>query len=93
VDQPVYDLAKKLQWTFPDIFGEDNFLVMLGGLHIEMAFWNTIGDLLCGSGWPEALKEAGLVNSGAAATSFLEASNLMRTRYAHGVPQPSKASL
>ena len=38
VDQPVYDLAKKLQWTFPDIFGEDKFVVMLGGLHIDSRF-------------------------------------------------------
>ncbi|CAL8342969.1 unnamed protein product [Arctogadus glacialis] len=29
VDQPLYDLAKKMQWTFPDIFGEDKFVVML----------------------------------------------------------------
>jgi len=34
VDQPLYDLAKKMQWTFPDVFGEDKFVVMLGGPHI-----------------------------------------------------------
>jgi len=85
VDQPLFDLAKKMQWTFPDIFGEDKFVVMLGGLHIEMALWSTMGDLLRGSGWPEALKEAGLVKTEAAATSFLKASNAMRTRYAHQV--------
>lgn len=85
VDQPLYDLAKKMQWTFPDIFGEDKFLVMLGGLHIEMALWSTMGDLLRGSGWPETLKKAGLVKTEAAATAFLKASNVMRTRYAHQV--------
>ena len=37
IDQPLYGLAKKMQWTFPDMFGEGKFLVMLGGLHIEMA--------------------------------------------------------
>ena len=37
VDQPLYDLAKKNQWTFPDSLGEDRFVVLLGGLHIEMA--------------------------------------------------------
>lgn len=47
VDQPLYNLAKKMQWTFPDIFGEDKFVVMLGGLHTEMALWSTMGDL----GW------------------------------------------
>jgi hypothetical protein len=74
-----------MQWTFPDNFGEDKFVVMLGGLHIEMALWSTMGDLLRGSGWPEALKEAGLVKTEAAATAFLKASNVMRTRYAHQV--------
>jgi hypothetical protein len=24
------------QWSFPEIFGEDKFMVMLGGLHIEI---------------------------------------------------------
>jgi len=85
VDQPLYDLAKKMQWTLPDIFGEDKFVVMLGGLHIEMALWSTMGDLLRGSGWPEALKEAGLVKTESAATAFLKASNVMRTRYVHQV--------
>ena len=36
---------------------------MLGGLHIAMALWNTMGDLLFGSGWPETLNEAGLVKT------------------------------
>ena len=31
MDQPLYDLAKETQWTYPDIFGEDKFMVMLGG--------------------------------------------------------------
>ena len=29
-------------------------VVMFGGLHIEMAALKTLGDLLEGSGWPEA---------------------------------------
>jgi hypothetical protein len=74
-----------MQWSFPDIFGEDKFVVMLGGLHIEMALWSTMGDLLLGSGWPETLNEARLVKTQAAATAFLKASNPMRTRYAHQV--------
>ena len=56
---------------------------MLGGLHIEMALWSTMGDL--GSGWPETLNEAGLVKTHAAPTAFLKASNPMRTRYANRV--------
>ena len=30
VDQPLFDIAKKMQWTFPEHLGEDKFLVMLG---------------------------------------------------------------
>jgi len=85
VDQPLYDLAKKMQWTFPDVFGADKFEVMLGGLHTEMALWSTMRDLLRGCGWPESLKEAGLVKAEAAALAFLKETNVMRTRYAHQV--------
>ena len=85
VDQPLYDLAKKNQWTFPDSLGEDRFVVLLGGLHIEMALWSTLGDLMLGSGWPESLKDPGIVNSLAAGMCLLKAVNVMRTRYAHQV--------
>ena len=36
-DQPLYALAKEIQWTWPASHGEDHFVIMLGGLHIEMA--------------------------------------------------------
>lgn len=52
---------------------------MLGGLHIEMALWSTMGDLLHGSEWSEALTEDGLVKTEATATAFLKASNIMHT--------------
>lgn len=35
-DQPLYAIAKAIQWTWPDTHGEDHFVIMLGGLHIEM---------------------------------------------------------
>ncbi len=34
-DQPIYAIAKQLQWTFSDILGEDNLVLMRGALHIE----------------------------------------------------------
>ena len=37
LDQPLYALAKLIQWTWPTSLGEDHFVLMLGGLHIEMA--------------------------------------------------------
>jgi hypothetical protein len=57
---------------------------MFGGLHIEMALWNTLGDLLECSGWTTALCEADVASSGTA-DSFLKASHLTRTRHAHQV--------
>jgi hypothetical protein len=53
---------------------------MLGGLHIEMALWSMLGDLLDGSGWTVALTAADVASSGVA-DSFLNASHLTRTRY------------
>ena len=35
-DQPLYAIAKQVQWNWPDQFGEDQFVMMLG-LHTEMA--------------------------------------------------------
>ena len=37
-DQPVYAIAKTIQWNMPDRFGENRLVIMLGGLHIEMGF-------------------------------------------------------
>ena len=59
-------------------------MVMLGGLHTEMALWHTLGDILEGSGWTTALTEAGGAHSGKA-DSFLRAAHLTRTRHAHQV--------
>ena len=56
-------------------------MVMMGGLHIEMAMWNTVGDFLESSGWEAALTQAGTASSGIVA-SFLKASRLTKTRYA-----------
>ena len=46
-DQLLFTLAKYVQWSWPQFsLGEQSFFVMLGGLHIEMALWSTIGDFL-----------------------------------------------
>ena len=36
-DQPLFALAKQIQWTWPATHGEDQLVIMSGGLHIEMA--------------------------------------------------------
>ena len=75
-DQPHFAIAKYVQWKWPNTHGEKMHVVMLGGLHTEMALWNTVGDLLDGSGWTTALAEAGV------AYSFLKVTHLTRTRHA-----------
>lgn len=52
---------------------------MFGGLHLEMAMWSTVGDLLDGSGWISILTEAEVASSGIA-QGLLKASHLTRTR-------------
>ena len=66
MDQPLYAIAKKLQWMLPSIYGEEKFVVMFGGLHIEMAAFKMLGDILAGSGWTTALSEAGVASLGTA---------------------------
>ena len=49
-DQRLFALAKFVQWNWPVTHGEEGYVAMLRGLHIEMALWNVLGDLLEGSG-------------------------------------------
>ncbi len=37
MDPPLYALAKQVQWCCPETMGDESMLIMLGGLHIEMA--------------------------------------------------------
>ena len=83
-DCPIFVKAKYIQWTWPAQCGEDKFVVMFGGLHIEMAMWNLLGDYLAASGWTTSLLNAGIATSGTV-DSFLKASHLARTRHAHQV--------
>ena len=64
--------------------GEDKYVVMFGGLHIEMALLKTLGDWLRGSGWVQALVQADLASPGIA-DSFLLATHVAGTRRAHQV--------
>ena len=57
---------------------------MLGGLHIEIADFILLGDLLKGTGWATALSEADIASLGTA-ESFLTVSNLAKTRQAHHI--------
>lgn len=55
VDHPLYTLAKLVQMNETATYGEYKFLVMLGGLHIEMAAFRALGDWLEGSGWTKVI--------------------------------------
>ena len=83
-DQPLFALATFVQWKWPDTHGEKVHVIMIGGLHTEMALWNTLGDVLEGSGWAAALTQADVASSGTA-DSYLKATRLTRTRHAHQV--------
>ena len=83
-DQPLYAIAKQIQWSFPDAFGEDTFVLMMGGLHIEMALQGAMGKILAGSGWDKVLATSDVLTSGRA-SSALSDSHVKRTRYAHQV--------
>ena len=80
VDQPLFALAKMFQWKWPASHGEQAYVVVLGGLHIEMALWSVLGDLLDGSGWTTALSETEVALF-SVADFFLKAMYLTRTRW------------
>ena len=43
MDQPLYAVAKQVQWNWKDRYGENKFVIVFGGLHIELAFLKVIG--------------------------------------------------
>ena len=45
-DQPIYAVAKQIQWHWPNQYGEEKLVMMFGGLHIEMAALKSIGTFL-----------------------------------------------
>ena len=82
LDQPPFAVGKEIQWS--DLYGEKKFVVMSGGLHIEMAFLKVIGVWLQGSGWTTALADANFATPGTA-ESFVKAASVTRSRRAHQV--------
>ena len=82
VDQPLFALAKQVQW--PGYLGENKFIVLLGSLHIEIALWRMIGDLLADLGWTTVFTEAEIASAGTS-DSFLHASHVTKRRHAHQV--------
>ena len=61
---------------------------MFGGLRIEIAFLKAIRGLLEGSGWTSALTEANVTSAGTA-DSFLKATSVTHTCFAHQITASS----
>ena len=81
-DQPLFKIAKQIQWMWPEEYREESFVIMLGGLHIKMALLKALGDLLDGSGWTSALVQAEIATAGTS-NSFLKAVHVHKTARAH----------
>ena len=84
LDQPLFAVAKEIQLSWRDLYGEKKFVVMFGGLHIEMAFLKVIGGWLEGSGWTTVLTDANVATPGTA-ESFFKAASVTHSRWAHQV--------
>ena len=84
MDQPLYAIAKQIQWLKPNAFGLAKYVVIMGGLHIKMNVRKLLGDLLNGSGWTSILVQSEVTSTGRA-DAILKGSHIKRSRYAHQV--------
>ncbi|KAJ8873170.1 hypothetical protein PR048_026787 [Dryococelus australis] len=84
MDQPLFALAKSIQWTRLNNYGEDKLFIMFGLLHIEQYFLKDIGKCLDGSGWTQMLTSAGVTHHGTA-ESFIKVANIAKTRLANHI--------
>lgn len=89
LDQPLFALAKLIQWNNPDIYGEKKFVVMFGAFHIEQAFLRVLGQWMSGSGWSGAIAQADIATS-SAAESYLK---VIHVKKARGIHQVTAAAL
>jgi len=83
MDQPLFALGKLIQWNTSET-REDKYVVMFGGLYIEIAAFKALGEFLYGSGWVNALVNADIASPGTA-ESFVKVSHLAKARRAHEI--------
>ena len=50
-DQPISAVYKQLQIQYHVLLGEDKFVIMMGGLHVQDKSNLMLGKLIRGSGW------------------------------------------
>ncbi|KAK3909702.1 Cis-prenyltransferase 4, chloroplastic [Frankliniella fusca] len=86
VDQPLYKLARLIQWNSPSDgpLAENNFFVLLGPFHIEKAFLSVIGQFAENSGWKTVMRSSGIMTE-SAAESILKVYNVTKSRAAFQV--------
>ena len=63
-DQPLYAIAKKVQWNFPTVYGQKKLEVMFGGFHTDVAALKALGSWIEDSGWTSVLVQAGVTTPG-----------------------------
>jgi hypothetical protein len=78
LDQPLYAVAKEIQWKMRDNYGEDKFVMVFGGLHVEQAFLKVNAQWLENRGWIADLVDANVATPGTA-ESFIKVSSITRT--------------
>ena len=71
-DQPLYAIAKQLQWRYPNLLGEDKMVLMMGTLHIEDKAQQMVGKILRDSGWTSILSQAQVLTTGRALSALNE---------------------
>lgn len=64
LDQPLFAIAKRIQWFSPNEYGQNKVVFMLSALHIEMVMLSYIGDLLEDNDWTVGLCNAGITTLG-----------------------------
>ena len=64
LNQPLYVIAKRIQWLPPNEYSQNKFDLISSALHIEMVMLSCFGDVLENSGWTIALSKAGITTPG-----------------------------
>ncbi|KAE8740709.1 hypothetical protein FOCC_FOCC013765, partial [Frankliniella occidentalis] len=84
LDLQLYIIAKKIQWHWPDLYGEREIVLLLGPLHIEQAFLRMLGEYMEGCGWTTIITHSGIATSGSA-EALMKVTHIKRAREAHQI--------
>ena len=82
-DQPLYAIAKRMQWYQSDQYVYQKIVITLGALHIETAILRCLGDWLQNSGWLTYFSNAGVTSP--KNESLLTAHIIAPSKYAHEI--------